>query len=77
MQSHERNVLINRKELLVMIPLSARTIYNLELKGEFPKRITLSSRSVAWELCEVERWIEDRKSSGLSASRPGFVIKEG
>ncbi|MEY1662768.1 helix-turn-helix transcriptional regulator [Alcanivorax sp. REN37] len=67
-------VLINRKQLLEMIPLSTRTIYNLEQRGEFPKRIALTSRNVAWDLSEVELWIEERKSSGILATRPGNTI---
>jgi len=56
-------VLINRKTLLAMIPLSERTIYNLEQRGDFPRRIALTSRNVAWDLAEVEKWIESRKRS--------------
>nr|WP_208323344.1 MULTISPECIES: AlpA family phage regulatory protein [Gammaproteobacteria] len=66
--------LINRKVLLEMIPLSSRTIYNLEKRGEFPRRIALTSRNVAWDLSEVEQWIEERKSSGNQATRPGNTI---
>lgn len=65
--------LINRKKLLSMIPLSERTIFNLEQRGEFPRRIALTSRNVAWQLEEVEAWIEARKSSGIQARRPGFM----
>ena len=65
--------LINRKRLLAMIPLSERTIFNMEQRGEFPRRITLTSRNVAWDLAEVEGWIEARKSSGTQAMRPGFT----
>ncbi|EPF4423376.1 helix-turn-helix transcriptional regulator [Providencia rettgeri] len=57
-----------------MIPLSSRTIYNLEKRGEFPRRIALTSRNVAWDLSEVEQWIEERKSSGIQATRPGNTI---
>ena len=53
MQTMAFKTLINRKALLDMIPLSARTIYNMELRGEFPRRIALTSRNVAWELTEV------------------------
>ena len=56
-------VLINRKTLLAMIPLSERTIYNLELRGEFPRRIALTSRNVAWDLEEIENWIDYRKKA--------------
>lgn len=65
--------LINRKKLLAMIPLSERAIYNMEQRGEFPRRIVLTSRNVAWDLGEVEAWIEARKSSGAQPTRPGFM----
>lgn len=65
--------LINRKSLLSKIPLSDRTIFNMEQRGEFPRRIALTSRNVAWDLEEVDAWIEARKSSGTQATRPGFM----
>ncbi|WP_425348144.1 helix-turn-helix transcriptional regulator [Vreelandella boliviensis] len=74
MQAMANKTLINRKVLLEMIPLSSRTIYNLEKRGEFPRRIALTSRNVAWDLSEVEQWIEERKSSGIQAIRPGNTI---
>jgi prophage regulatory protein len=64
--------LINRKKLLAMIPLAERTIFNMELRGEFPRRIALTSRNVAWDLAEIEEWIQARKSSGIQAARPGM-----
>ncbi|EOI3428663.1 helix-turn-helix transcriptional regulator [Cronobacter dublinensis] len=74
MQTKAHSTLINRKTLLKMIPLSARTIYNLEQRGEFPRRIALTSRNVAWQLSEVEQWIADRKSAMFKAARPGVVL---
>lgn len=70
--SMTNKMLINSRTLLKMIPLSDRTIYNLEQRGEFPKRIVLTSRSVAWDLAEVENWIEEKRRSALKAARPGF-----
>ena len=74
MQTVVNKILIKRKKLLDMIPLSSRTIYNLELRGEFPRRIALTSRNVAWDLSEVEKWIEERKASGFQAVRPGYML---
>lgn len=72
MHSDAKNkTLINRKKLLEMIPLSERTIFNMEQRGEFPRRIALTSRNVAWDVAEVELWIEARRSSGAHAMRPG------
>lgn len=62
-------VLISKKQLLEMIPLCERTIYNFEKQGKFPKRIALSSRKVVWDLAEVEAWIDACKHSG-SVPRP-------
>lgn len=67
------STLINRKKLLAMIPLSERTIFNMEKRGEFPRRIALTSRNVAWDLAEIEGWIEARRSSGDQAARPGIT----
>ena len=73
MQATTSKILINRKKLLTMIPLSERTIFNMEQRGEFPHRIALTSRNVAWDLAEIEGWIAARKSSGAQAMRPGFT----
>ena len=65
--------LINRKQLLKIVPLSDRTIFDMEKRGEFPRRFALTSRNVAWDLTEIEAWIEDRKASGVQAMRPGIT----
>lgn len=72
MQATTNRTLINKKKLLSMIPLCERTIYNLEQRGEFPRRIALTSRNVVWDLADVEEWIEARKLSGIQARRPGL-----
>lgn len=64
-------VLISKKQLLEMIPLCERTIYNFEKQGKFPQRIALSSRKVVWDLAEVEAWIDACKQSS-PAPRPGM-----
>ncbi|WP_211454205.1 helix-turn-helix transcriptional regulator [Collimonas antrihumi] len=69
----KEKTLINRKKLLAMIPLSERTIFNMEQRGDFPRRIVLTSRNVAWDLAEIEEWIESRKSSSAQPIRPGFT----
>jgi prophage regulatory protein len=67
-------ILISRRQLLSIVPLSDRTIYNMEKRGDFPKRIALTSRNVAWDLGEVKAWIEGRKASGGQAARPGQTL---
>jgi prophage regulatory protein len=44
-----------------MVPLSGTTIYDMERRGEFPRRFNLTSRCVVWDLAEVEAWIEARR----------------
>lgn len=69
-------VLINRKQLLGMVPLSERTILDMEQRGEFPKRFVLTPRRVAWDLAEVEQWMEDCRSAGKQATIPGTKTPE-
>ncbi len=67
-------VAISRKELLSKIPLSDRTIFDMEKRGEFPQRFCLSNRVVAWALAEVDAWIEARKSAREDTQMPAPQI---
>jgi prophage regulatory protein len=58
---------IRRHELHQIVPLAETTIYELEQRGEFPRRFRLTARCVVWDLEEVEAWIEDRKQDSRSA----------
>lgn len=52
---------IRRRELHQIVPLAETTIYEMEQRGEFPRRFRLTLRCVVWDLEEVEAWIEARK----------------
>ncbi|ECC8752261.1 helix-turn-helix transcriptional regulator [Klebsiella pneumoniae] len=69
--THRPTVLIDKKRLLEIIPFSERTIFDLEKKGAFPRRIALSSRKVVWDLAEILEWLDARKKGG-PAPRPGM-----
>ncbi|MYM22600.1 AlpA family phage regulatory protein [Duganella sp. FT135W] len=55
-------VLIERHQLLQKIPLSTRTLDEMEKRGEFPKRFAISHTKVAWDLAEIDAWIAARKT---------------
>jgi prophage regulatory protein len=54
------NRFVRMPELLVLTGLSASTIYRLEKRGQFPRRIRLAPNSVGWRLKSVQSWIESR-----------------
>ncbi|SFQ81257.1 transcriptional regulator, AlpA family [Nitratireductor indicus] len=58
---------IRRAQLREIIPLSDTTIYEMEQRGEFPKRFYLTSRCVVWDLAEVEAWIDERRRASEAA----------
>ena len=62
--------LIKRKQLLDMVPLSERTILDMEKRGEFPRRFAITQRLVAWDLSEVEDWIQARKTCAIQPAAP-------
>lgn len=57
---------IRRAELRQIVPLADTTIYEMEQRGEFPHRFYLTTRCVAWDLAEVEAWLEERRRTSDS-----------
>jgi prophage regulatory protein len=65
---------IRKCELRKIVPLADTTIYQMEQRGEFPKRFNLSPRCVVWSLNEVEDWVESRRQASIisETKRPPF-----
>lgn len=58
-----------------MVPLGDTTIYEMEQRNEFPRRFAITSRIVAWDLAEVEAWIEQRRRALLGRAPAPDVRK--
>ncbi len=58
---------IRRTELRQIVPLADTTIYDMERRGEFPRRFNLTSRCVVWDLTEVEAWLDARRQASDTA----------
>ncbi|MDI4654981.1 helix-turn-helix transcriptional regulator [Xanthobacter autotrophicus] len=56
---------IRRHQLREMVPLADSTIYEMEQRGEFPRRFALSPRCVVWDLGEVEAWLVSRRAAPI------------
>lgn len=70
---------VRRSELLRVVPIGDTTIYELEQKGEFPRRFNLTPRCVVWDLAEVEAWVEARRmafETGQARSTPGPDVRQ-
>ncbi|WP_244128695.1 helix-turn-helix transcriptional regulator [Burkholderia gladioli] len=68
---------IRRQELRQIVPLAETTIYEMERRGEFPRRFNLTPRCVVWDLAEVEAWIEQRKQAPRGgASTPDVRLRK-
>ena len=52
---------IRRHELRQIVPLAETTIYEMERRGEFPRRFNLTPRCVVWDRAEVEAWLKLRR----------------
>jgi prophage regulatory protein len=57
---------IRRTELREIVPLADTTIYDMERRGEFPRRFNLTARCVVWDLAEVEAWLAARRQASDS-----------
>ena len=56
--------LLSSTELAEMVPYSLVHIWRLEKAGQFPKRIKLGARRVAWRSSVVSAWIASRATVG-------------
>ena len=55
--------MIRKHELKLVVPLADSTIFEMEKRGEFPRRFNLSPRCVVWDLAEVEAWLGERRAA--------------
>ncbi|BEM00835.1 AlpA family phage regulatory protein [Serratia bockelmannii] len=53
---------IRKPQLLAMVPMSESQITKLEKAGDFPQRFALTNRTVAWNLDEVEAWLDKQQA---------------
>jgi prophage regulatory protein len=60
---------IRRHQLREMVPLADSTIYEMEQRGEFPRRFALSPRCVVWDLAEVEEWLAARRAKPIARAK--------
>ncbi len=62
------NRMIRRSQLKEIVPLADTTIYEMEQRGEFPRRFYLTPRCVVWDLGEVEAWVVERRQASDTAN---------
>lgn len=70
---------VRRRQLRQMVPLADTTIYEMEQRGEFPRRFYLTPRCVAWDAAEIEAWLEERRrtsSAHLSKRVPSPDVRK-
>lgn len=61
--SDQRQRIIRKPELLQMIGLSDPTVWRMEKKGNFPKRLRLGGNSCGWLESEINGWLADRAAA--------------
>ena len=52
--------IIRAKEVQGMTGLSRTTLWRMEQKSEFPRRVSLGGNIVGWHLNEISQWINQR-----------------
>lgn len=64
---------IKKTQLRQMVPLADSTIWEMERRGQFPKRFLLTPRCVVWDLTEVEAWLALRRAQPIARAAPPDV----
>jgi prophage regulatory protein len=66
---------IRRQQLREIVPLADSTIYEMEQRGEFPRRFALSPRCVVWDMAEVEAWLASRRTKPIPRAQHPDVAR--
>lgn len=79
--------MIKKTELRQMVPLADSTIWEMEQRGQFPRRFALTPRCVVWDLAEIEAWLMLRREKPIEraphpdvrkrVSRPVGMTRQG
>ena len=60
MSEQFQEMLLRRKQVEALTGLSRSSIYEAIKRGDFPKPIQLTRRTVAWPASSINQWIADR-----------------
>jgi prophage regulatory protein len=57
--------MLRLSQVATITGLSKTKIYQLQIQGDFPMRVQLSPRRVAWVEAEVQAWLAARITSSI------------
>ena len=60
--------LVRQAEVMRMTGLSRTAIWELERRGEFPRRRRIGARTVAWLESELVEWMRSRPAVGVGGA---------
>ena len=69
--------LLRLRQVCATTGLSRSVVYELMKRGEFPKSVRISTRSVAWRSTDVDAWLNSRPVSGDADTPDPFMTSAG
>ncbi len=57
--------LVRPREAAAMLGISRKHLHSVAQQPDFPQRICVSDRVVAWRVADLEVWIETRMQGGV------------
>ena len=57
--------LVRPREAAAILSISRKHLYALAARPDFPERIRVSDRVVAWRVADLEAWIDARAQGGV------------
>ena len=63
--------LVRPREAAAMLGISRKHLYALANRPDFPERVRISDRVVAWRVSDLERWIASKSAPQSAQSKGG------
>ena len=63
--------LVRPREATAILSISRKHLYALASRPDFPERIRVSDRVVAWRVCDLEAWINKHRQQDAPVTKGG------
>lgn len=72
----EAKPVVRRQQLRELVPLADTTIYEMEQRGDFPRRFYLTPRCPVWDLAEINAWMAARRAADRTMTPPHPDVRQ-
>jgi len=60
-QEHVMHIILRPRQVAEILSISISTLWRIQKREDFPKKITLSPRTVGWRQSDIDLWLKEKQ----------------